>query len=87
MGKVIAINGAAVPEPGVPDKDIVELLERHLADAKSGKTVAVAVCSVDSAGWVLGEFDTVSHRFSLLGAMSNLLHKLNTHIAREDECH
>ena len=87
MDKVVAINGAAVPEPGVPDKDIVELLERHLTDAKSGKTVAVAVCSVDSAGWVLDELSMTSHRFTLLGAMSNLLHKLNTHIAREDECH
>ena len=87
MSKVVAINGAAVPEPGVPDKNIVELLERHLADAKSGRTVAVAVCSVDSAGWVLGEFDMLTHRYALAGAVLNLLHKLNTHIVREDECH
>ena len=84
MDNVVAINGAAVPEPGVPDKDIVELLERHLTDAKSGKTVAVAICSVDSAGWVLDELSMRSHRFTLLGAMSNLIHKLNARVAGGD---
>ena len=84
MSKVIAINDTAAPEPGVPDKDIVELLELHLADAKSGKTVAVAVCSVGSAGRVLGSFSMTSHRFTLLGVMSNLIHKLNARVAGGD---
>ena len=84
MSKVVAINGATIPEPGVPNKSIVEVLERHLAEAKSGKTVAVAVCSVDNAGWVLGEFDIASHQFLLAGVVSNLLHKLNTHVAGGD---
>lgn len=85
MSNVVAINGAEVHEIGAPDENLIALLERHLADAKSGKTVAVAVCSVDAQGWVLAQFDMNSHRFTLLGALNNLQHKLNKYVDEADE--
>lgn len=77
MSKVISICGEPVAAPGTPNAEIVALLERHLADAKAGKTVACGVVSVDCNGWVLTGSAFPSHRFSLIGAISALQYEIN----------
>lgn len=78
--KVVSMNGAPILEPGEADSDIVEVLEQHLAEARAGRTVAVAICSVNHEGWVLNSFNLHSHKFTLLGALSELHYRLCAHI-------
>ena len=77
MAKIVSISGAPVLTPGEADEEIVAMLERHLTDARAGKTRACAVVSVDGDGWVLGEFALTTHRFTLVGAVGSLLHRIN----------
>ena len=83
MSNVVSICGEPVATPGTPNEGIVALLERHLADAKAGKTVAVGVVSIDKDGWVLPGAVFRSHRFSLLGGLSQLQHELSALIYEE----
>ena len=85
MKNVVSISGDEFVAPGEPDEAIVKILEQHLADAKAGKTRAVAVASVDNAGWVLSGFELVSRRFSLLGAVAELQFRLSKYVNEGDE--
>ncbi len=84
MTNVVALNGGEIIAPGEPAAEIIEKLEQHLADAKAGKTRAVAIASVDSEGWVLSSFESTSHRFTLLGALTELQHRVAHSISEED---
>ena len=84
MTNVVALNGVEIVAPGEPDAEIIAKLEQHLADAKAGKTRAVAITSVDNEGWVLSSFEIVSHRFTLLGALTELQHRVARSIGEED---
>lgn len=56
MSKVIAFKYNTIP--GEPNKDIIEDLERLLAEAKAGQLEAIAYCTVRQGalgtGWVGG---------------------------------
>ena len=84
MTNVVALNGAEIVPPGEPDEDIVAMLEQHLADAKAGKTRAVAVVSVDKEGWVLSGFELSSHQFALLGAMTELQYRVSRYVSENE---
>lgn len=85
MSNVVGLCGHSIVLPGEPDEELIAMLERHLADAKSGKSVACAIASVDEKGWCLTTFALSSHRFTLAGAIANLQHKLQTAIEGDDE--
>ena len=84
MTNVVALNGGEIVAPGEPDAKIIAKLEQHLADAKAGKTRAVAIASVDNEGWVLSSLEIASHRFTLLGALTELQYCLSRSIGGED---
>lgn len=83
MTNVVALNGREIVVPGEPAAEIVEKLEQHLAEAKAGKTRDIAIVSVDSEGWVLSSFELISHRFTLLGALTELQHRVARSISEE----
>ena len=84
MSNVVGLCGEPVVLPGEPDEHIVKLLEILLADAKSGRIVALGVASVDRNGWCLSSFAFNSHRYTLSGAIVNLQYKLQRDIEATD---
>jgi hypothetical protein len=80
MSNVVGLGGAPVVLPGEPDENIVDLLEGLLADAKSGKIVALGVASVDQNGWCLASYALNTHRYTLAGAISSLQYTLQRDI-------
>ena len=85
MTNVVGLSRSPVVLPGEPDKHIVELLETLLADAKSGRIVALAIASVDRNGWCLSSFALNTHRYTLGGAIANLQYKLQQSIEASDD--
>ena len=80
MSNVVGISGEPLVLPGEPDKNIVELLETLLADAKSGRLRALGVASVDQNGWCLSSYALNGHRYTLAGAIASLQYKLQRDI-------
>lgn len=58
-------------------KEIVELLERKLEEAKAGQLSSVAIASVHRDGAVSGDWSAPPSFGLLLGSVTRLGHRLN----------
>ena len=83
--KVVGLRGEPVLAHGEALPEIVEICEALLADAKSGKIVALGVAAVDPKDWCWSTFALASHRFTLSGAVANLQHRLQCTIEEDEE--
>ena len=78
---VVGIHGGILIPDGTPDKSTVMLLENLLEEARSGHVVGVVIAAQESNGH--GKFNyTGSYGYSLLGALSRLMYRLNIELEK-----
>jgi hypothetical protein len=69
-------SGILVPCGNRPNKPTVTLLEKLLEEARSGHVVGVVVAAQESTGRAKFNY-AGAYGFSLLGALSRLMHQIN----------
>ena len=79
---VVGIHaGILVPDGNTPDKPTVILLESLLDEARSGHVVGVVIAAQESTGRAKFNY-TGSYGYSLLGALSRLMYRLNIELEK-----
>lgn len=75
MNNVTSINKQPYTV-GEPDQEIIGILRQALIDAESGRTTGLAIAYVDKDLFVLTAGVANRNRFTLLGAVCDLQHKI-----------
>lgn len=85
VDNIINLRGNSLKLRGEPYANVVEALRRFLEAAESGSLSSVAIASVDRDDFITIEFAVNDDKYSLLGALAMLQHRMSCAIKEETD--
>ena len=85
--KIVSLNGEEIPEPGTPNENVIQILERTLEAAKSGRVsgIVLVINDADIYEWYVSGSGLYS--YTALGAVHSVAHKIAESINEDtQEC-